>query len=94
MRFKLEEYGIHFGCPTYNSKMLEGKFRDTAQRGDVFVYANISDFNSELLKDADLYVYAHPFRDMCNAEDYDITANLSDSEKTEMKAELLAILEE
>ena len=88
MRFILEDFHSSYDCPAIGSKMLEGRFRDTAQEGDIFVYANISDFNSESLEDADLYVYAHPFQEMCNAEDYDITANLAEGDLRYMQEAL------
>ena len=52
------------------TNMFEGKFRDTEQENETYVYANLSDFDSESFEDCDVYVYAHPYSDLYCVEDY------------------------
>lgn len=94
MRFELVDYTFMEDCPTYGSIMLEGQFRDTAQDREMHVYANISNFDTANWDEADIYVYAHPFEQLCNAEDYDITANIDDVELYMMRDALLTIMHE
>lgn len=89
MRFDLERLEIIKDCPTYGSVMIEGKFRDTIQEDDVYVYANISDFDCEDLDDADIYVYPFPFESLYDASEYDITEKIDDAELCTMREMLL-----
>ena len=73
----------------WNFQMFEGKFKDLSQESDIYIYANVSNFNTETFEESDIYIYSHSFEELTNAEDYDITANFSEDFLKGIKESLL-----
>lgn len=58
----------------YCFDMWEGKFKDTEQKaGDVYIYANLSTFDSNTYAESDVRIYAHSYDTIYCPEDYEIT---------------------
>ena len=65
----------------HHFQLLEGKFQDTEQlvNGiEVFVYANISNFETETFEESEVRVYAHPFEKLYQAEEYELSLDAKD----------------
>lgn len=76
----------------YHFKMYQGKFLDKTQLINdehVYIYANISDFDTNTFEESEVRVYAHPYEKLCCAEDYEITRNLYDEDLSYLKTVLL-----
>ena len=57
----------------FNFQLWEGKFRDLEQEGrDVFIYANVSDFDSPSFEESDVRAYAYPYDELYCADEYEI----------------------
>ena len=74
----------------YHFQMIEGKFLDLEQKEyqhrKVYVYANLSNFESEI-GNSDVRYYAHSFENLYCAEDYELY-NFKAYDK-EVKSELI-----
>lgn len=57
-------------------QMYEGKFQDMEQlkhhAKEVYIYANISNFETEKYEDSEVRVYAHSYENLYCAEDYEL----------------------
>lgn len=73
----------------YGSDMFECEFEDKRQAEHISFYANLSNFDSPTIEEADVYVYAHSFDTLCNAEDYNITNNFSDRQLEYLKETII-----
>ena len=60
----------------FHFNMYEGKFQDMEQKEyqnrDVYVYANLSDFDTRTYEESEVRVYAHSFDTLYCAEDYEL----------------------
>ena len=87
-KFKLVDAQI---VGIYPLQMVEGKFLDientTSGHDDVYVYANISNFEVENVDDSDVRIYSHSFADLYCPEDYEICT--FDNYTDEIKAQLM-----
>ena len=68
--------------------MFEGKFRDIEQENETYIYANLSDFDSESFEDCNVYVYAHSYLDLYCPDEY-FLSNICITYGTELKEVLL-----
>ena len=65
----------------HHFQLLEGKFQDMEQlvNGiEVFVYANISNFETETFEESEVRVYAYPFEKLYQAEKYELGLDAKD----------------
>jgi hypothetical protein len=77
----------------YHFKMYEGKFFDKEQSDaghpDTYIYANVSNFDTETYEESEVRIYAHSYEDLYCAEDYELL-NLYNDELCEyLKSEIL-----
>lgn len=57
----------------YHFQMYEGKFQDLEQlinNEEIYIYANVSNFETEKYEDSEVRVYAHSYEKLYCAEDY------------------------
>ena len=63
----------------YHFQMYEAKIQDLEQlkyrNEEKYIYANISNFETEKYEDSEVRVYAHSFEDLYCAEDYELSFN-------------------
>lgn len=89
-KFKLVEVNY---IDLFHFDMYEGKFQDLEQvengRDDVFIYANLSNFDTETYEESELRIYAHSFEDLYCPEDYELYELERRDETEEMKREIL-----
>lgn len=82
-----------------NFQMYEGKFKDIKQskngHKEIYIYANLSNLETELLEDSELTIYAHSYEDLYCACDYELISLYEDDELCEwLKSEILNEIEE
>ena len=60
----------------YHFQMYEGKFKDIEllENGyeEKYIYANVSNFDTETYEGSDIRIYAHSYEDLYCAEDYEL----------------------
>lgn len=76
----------------YHFQMWEGKFQDLEQNTPTFIYANVSNFETESFEDSDVRVYAHSYEDLYSPEDYEL--NVSKEIEKKLKEIILAEIKE
>lgn len=65
----------------HHFQLFEGKFQDTAQLVndiEVFVHANISNFETETFEESEVRVYAYPYEKLYQAEEYKLSLEQKD----------------
>ena len=69
----------------YHFKMFEGKFQDmeeqTKKGSEVYIYANISNFETDAFEKSEVTVYAHPYEQLYYAERYKLYLDKEDQER-------------
>ena len=77
----------------YHFQMYEVKFRDLEQirngQEEKYIYANISNFDTESYEESDLRIYAHSYEDLYDAEAYELVNLYSEKLCEYFKTELL-----
>ena len=77
----------------YHFQMWEGKFKDLEQEKyqnkEVYVYANVSNIDTETFEESDVRIYAHSFEELYCPEDYELYELERRDETKEMKREIL-----
>ena len=72
-KFKLVEAKI---IDVYHFQMVEGKFIDLENKEmnniNIYVYGNISNFDTGTIRESEVRVYAHSFEDLYDAEQYEL----------------------
>ena len=71
-------------------KMYEGKLQDMEQAKnglEVFVYANISDYETDTFEESEVRVYAHSFEKLYCAEEYEL--DLCECDQVKLKSTLI-----
>ena len=58
----------------YHFQMLEGKFRDTDQDVETYIYANVSNFDTETFEESEVRIYSSSYEDLVNPEEYELCA--------------------
>ena len=62
----------------YHFTMYEGKFLDKEQldagHPDTYIYANVSDFETETYEESEVRIYAHSYENLYCAEEYELLA--------------------
>ena len=76
----------------YHFQMWEGKFQDLKQNTPTFIYANVSNFETESFEDSDVRVYARSYEDLYSPEDYEL--NISEEVEKKLKEMILGKLNE
>lgn len=73
----------------YHFDMFEGKFIDIEQECSegIYIYANVSNFDSESYDDSDVRVYAHSFGDLYCPDEYELF--LGEETEAYLKEEIL-----
>ena len=82
----------------YHFQMYEGKFEDLsqAQAGNepVYVYANISNFETETFEESAVRIYAHSYKNLQYAQEYELVGWYEDKEACNaMKKELIKAMQ-
>ncbi len=72
-RCKFIEGKLYRGDFGNMSVIYEGKFLDTWQDKEIYLYANISDFDSDSLDESYLRIYPYPFFELVDAENWALT---------------------
>ena len=77
----------------YHFQMYEGKFKDAAQlesgHSEKYIYANVSNFETETYEESEVRIYAHSYEDLYCAEDYELIALYNDELCEYLKSEIL-----
>ena len=88
-KFKLVEAKI---IDVYHFQMVEGKFIDLENKEmnniNIYVYGNISNFDTETIRESEVRVYAHSFEDLYDAEQYELY-HFEDDYSEEIRQQLL-----
>lgn len=92
-RSKLKLVEVKF-IDVYHFQMYEGKFLDTTQLEsgyeEKYIYANVSNFDTETYEESEIRIYAHSYEDLYCAEDYELINLYGDNELCEfLKSEIL-----
>jgi len=74
--------------------MYEGKFEDVTQAESghekKYIYANVSNFDTETYEESEIRIYAHSYEDLYCAEDYELISLYDDDELCDyLKSEIL-----
>ena len=73
--------------------MYEGKFKDVSQaesgHSEKYIYANVSNFETETYEESEVRIYAHSYEDLYCAEDYELTTLHNDELCEYLKSEIL-----
>ena len=93
MTRKLELVEVKF-IDMYHFQMHEGKFKDLIQsengHTEKYIYANVSNFDTETYEESEIRIYAHSYEDLYCAEDYELINLYSDNKLCHyIKAEIL-----
>lgn len=93
MTRELELVDIKF-VDMYHFQVYEGKFVDLTQEESgneaKYIYANVSNFETEKFEDSEVRIYAHPYEDLYCAEDYELCNLYLDEELCDyIKTEIL-----
>lgn len=78
----------------YHFQMYEGKFKDVEQlescHKEKYIYANVSNFETETYEESEIRIYAHSYEDLYCAEDYELCGLYNDNKLCEyLKQEIL-----
>lgn len=77
----------------YHFQMYEGKFKDLEQsnngHSDKYIYANVSNFETETYEESEIRIYAYSYEDLYCAEDYELVNLYQSSICEDLKEQIL-----